>query len=89
MLPKCNINVTQKLLTLENVYDKFKTYIKYVLFFYGKEELQMKKFLIGILVLFVIMILPFLVASFLEKHIILFIILLVAELIWIGKEICE
>lgn len=49
----------------------------------------MKKFLIGILVLFMIMILPFLVASFLEKHIILFIILLVAELLWIGKEICE
>jgi len=49
----------------------------------------MKNILVAIILLGIITgIIPILLASFLAKHILLVIVLGLAELIWLGKELC-
>lgn len=50
----------------------------------------MKNILLGILIFGVVSgIIPVLVASFLSKHIILMVGLIIAVLVWISKELCN
>ena len=55
-----------------------------------KGERKMKKILLSIFVLgFIFGIIPMLIASFIGKHVVLFGLLIVINLIWLKKELCE